>query len=137
MGLESGKNNSNKLKERRLTELIMENSQIFASIVPSAIKHDSEEATSHDISEIDYTFYDFSARSKSSAASRCTQTAEESSKNSNSTLIEFSETETEKIKKYSQGFDNKKKQAPSHFNNKLWISNPCTVSFGKMKSFSW
>ena len=105
MGLESGKNNSNKLKERRLTELIMENSQIFASIVPSAIKHDSEEATSHDISEIDYTFYDFSARSKSLAASRCTQTAEESSTNSNSTLIEFSETETEKIQKYSQGFE--------------------------------
>ena len=103
MGLESGKNNSNKLKDRRLTELIIENSSIFTSIVPSAIKHDSEEATSHDISEIDYTC--FSARSESSAASRSTQTAGESLKNSNSTLIEFSETETEKVKKYSPGFE--------------------------------
>ena len=103
MGLESGKNNSNKLKERRLTELIMENSQIFASIVPSAIKHDSEEATSHDISEIDYTHCSWSH--STAAASRSTQTAGDSFKNSNSILIEFSETETDKIKKYSPGFE--------------------------------
>ena len=138
MGLESGKNNSNKLKERRLTELIIENSAIFTSIVPSAIKHDSEEATSHDISEIDYTC--FSARSESSAASRSTQTAGEKWKNSDSALIEFSETETEKIKKYSPGFEirntpefRSKKRARSFF----VISNPGIVSFGRMKSFFW
>ena len=100
MGLESGKSTSNKLKERRLTELIMENSKIFTSIVPSAMKHDSE-ATSHDISEIDY--------SSSTAASRSTQTAGESLKNSSSTLIEFSETETEKIKQYGLGFEIQKR----------------------------
>ena len=83
MGLESGKNNSNKLKERRLAQLIMENSQIFTSIVPSAIKHDSEEATSQDISEIDYTHFSWS-RSTAAAASRGTQ-AGDSLKNSNST----------------------------------------------------
>ena len=102
MGLESGKNNSNKLKERRLTELIIENSAIFTSIVPSAVKHDSEEATSQDISEIDYTHFSWSS---STAASRSTQTAGVNLKNSNATLIEFSETETEKVKKYSPGFE--------------------------------
>ena len=106
MGLESRKSASNKLKERRLTDLIMENSKIFTSIVPSAIKHDSE-ATSHDISEIDYTHFSWSS---STAASRSTQTAGESLKNSNSTLIEFSETETEKIKHYGLGFEIKKMQ---------------------------
>ena len=100
--MESGNTNSNELKERRLIELVMENSQIFASIVPSTIKLDSEEATSHDISEIDYTHFSWSS---STAASRSTQTAGESLKNSNSTLIEFSETETEKVKKYSPGFE--------------------------------
>ena len=101
MGLESRKNTSNKLKERRLTELVMENSKIFTSIVPSAIKHDSE-ATSHNISEIDYTHFSWSS---STAASRSTQTAGENCSNSNSTLIEFSETETEKIKQYGPGFN--------------------------------
>ena len=102
MGLESGNTNSNELTERRLTELVMENSQIFASIVPSTIILDSEEATSHDISEIDYTHFSWSS---STAASRSTQTAEVNLKNSNATLIEFSETETEKVKKYSPGFE--------------------------------
>ena len=97
MGLESENTNSNELRERRLTELVMENSQIFASIVPSTIKLDSEEATSHDISEIDCTHC--SCFHSTAAVSRSTQTAGVTLKNSNVTLIEFSETETEKLRK--------------------------------------
>ena len=131
MGLESGKSTSYELKERRLTELIMENSKIFTSIVPNAIKHDSDEATSHDISDIDYTFFDFSARSKFSAASRSTQTAEGSSTNSNSTLIEFSETETEKIKQYGPGFRNGVCMISAHFLSQGFLSylNACTIEY--------
>ena len=103
MGLESGNTNSNELTERRLTELVMENSQIFASIVPSTIILDSEEATSHDISEIDCTHCSWS--DSTAAVSRSTQTAGVTLKNSNATLIEFSETETEKVQKYSPGFE--------------------------------
>ena len=131
MGLESRKNTSNKLKERRLTELVMKNSKIFTSIVPSAIKHDSE-ATSHNISEIDYTHFSWSS---STAASRSTQTAGESCNNSNSTLIEFSETETEKIKQYGPGFNIISVTARDQ--RFLEISNSGLVNFGRMKSFSW
>ena len=126
MGLESGKSTSNKLKERRLTELIMENSKIFTSIVPSVMKHDSE-ATSHDISEIDYTHF------SSTAASRSTQTAGESLKNSSSTLIEFSETETEKIKQYGLGFEIQEKYVQDFctFLNQGFLScaDACTIRY--------
>ena len=105
MGLESGKNLSNKLKERRLTEVILENSKIFTSIIPDAKSHDSE-ATSHNISEIDYTFFCWSS---SAAASRSTQTAYEHSKTAQDTdrpFIDFSESETEKVKQYGQLWKN-------------------------------
>ena len=105
MGLESEKNVSNKLKERRLTEVILENSKIFTSIVPDVKNHDSE-ATSHNISEIDYTFFSWSS---SAAASRSTQTAYGQSKTEQATdrpFIEFSESEAEKIKQYGQLWKN-------------------------------
>ena len=78
---------------------------MFTSIVPDVKNHDSE-ATSHDISEIDYTFFSWSS---SAAASRSTQTAYEHSKTAQATdrpFIEFSESDTEKIKQYSQLWKN-------------------------------
>ena len=78
--------------------------ETFVDSLPTASldQRRSPQQPSHNISEIDYTHFSWSS---STAASRSTQTAGENCSNSNSTLIEFSETETEKIKQYGPGFN--------------------------------